>query len=173
MDFSIDDAVAILERTPQTLSALLTGLPEPWIDNNEGPDTWSPIDVTKHLIHGEEEDWIPRIRIILAQGESQTFVPFDRFAFRDRSKGKLLPDLLDQFEALRKENLVSLAELKLTQTQLELRGKHPEFGTVTMSQLIATWATHDLSHIVQVARVMAKQYQTAVGPWAAYLSVLK
>ena len=173
MEFDVEHASAILERTPATLRTLLAGLSDEWVSNNEGPDTWSPIDVLGHLIHGEEADWIPRAQIILQYGESFAFEPFDRFAFQERSEGRPLSELLDTFGALRLRNLATLDEMGLNADKLELCGTHPEFGRVTLSQLIATWATHDLAHIVQIARVMAKQYDSAVGPWKEYLSVLK
>lgn len=173
MDFQLKHAVEILEQTPGTLHALVGGLSDPWILTDEGPDTWSPYDVVGHLIHGEETDWIGRIKIILEHGESRTFTPFDRFAFFQKSKGKTLGELLETFAKLRKENLRTLDELKLEHRHYDLKGTHPEFGQVTLGQLIATWAVHDLSHIDQIVRTMAKQYQDAVGPWKAYLSVLK
>jgi len=175
MDFELERAKEILENTPRTLRALLTGIHDDWASANEGPDTWSPLDVLAHLIHGEETDWVPRAQIILRHGQSFAFEPFDRFAFRERdsSKGKELPELLDAFEELRARNIATLDGMKLTDRELELCGTHPEFGRVTMAQLIATWAVHDLAHIVQIARAMAKQYDAAVGPWKEYLSVLK
>lgn len=172
MDFQLKHAVEILEKTPGTLRALVGGLSDPWILTDEGPDTWSPYDVVGHLIHGEETDWIARIKIILEHGESRTFTPFDRFAFFRKSKGKTLGELLETFAKLRKENLRALDELKLEPRHYDLKGTHPEFGQVTLGQLIATWAVHDLSHIAQIVRTMAKQYHDAVGPWKAYLSIL-
>ena len=175
MEFELERAREILERTPGTLKTLLHGLSEDWVANNEGPETWSPIEVVAHLIHGEEVDWIPRARIILEHGESLPFEPFDPQAFRGRDsvKGKGLPELLSTFEELRAKNIATLASMDLSGDQLALHGAHPEFGHVTMAQLIATWATHDLAHIVQIARAMAKQNDKAVGPWKTYLSVLK
>jgi hypothetical protein len=173
MNFKLKHAVEILEQTPGTLRALVGGLSDPWISTNEGPDTWSPYDVVGHLIHGEETDWIARLRIILEHGESRTFTPFDRFAFFQKSKGKTLGELLETFAKLRKENLQALEELKLEPRHYDMKGTHPEFGQVTLGQLIATWAVHDLSHIDQIVRTMAKQYHDAVGPWKAYLSILK
>ncbi len=173
MEFDLDQAVEVLRRTPRTLRALLQGLPAGWTSNNEGPDTWSPFDVVGHLVHGEKTDWIGRARIILEHGEGRTFEPFDRFAqFRD-SAGKSLEDLLDEFEELRAGNLDTLRGFELTPEQLELRGRHPGLGVVTLGQLLATWAAHDLGHVAQITRVMAKQYAGEVGPWRAYLSVLK
>lgn len=173
MDVQLTHAVEILERTPGTLRSLLEGLSGTWISTNEGPETWNPYDVIGHLIHGEETDWIPRLKIILEHGESKTFTPFDRFAFFKKSKGKSLHELLETFEKLRKENLRALEELALQPHHFDLKGTHPEFGTVTLGQLLATWVVHDLGHIAQVVRTMAKQYQNAAGPWKAYLSILK
>jgi uncharacterized damage-inducible protein DinB len=172
MDFQLDDAKDVLRRTPATLNSLLRQLPEEWIRANEGGDTWSPFDVLGHLIHGEEADWIPRAKLILEHGEQRAFEPFDRLAMFEQSKGKSLNDLLATFERLRSESLRQLEEMNLTPELLSKRGKHPELGVVTLSQLLATWVAHDLSHIAQVVRVMAKQYGEAVGPWRPYLSVL-
>jgi hypothetical protein len=172
MEFQLKHAVEVLEQTPQTLRLFIGGLSDNWILTNEGPDTWSPFDVVGHLIHGEETDWIPRAKIILEHGEAQTFTPFDRFAFFQKSKGKALHELLDTFARLRKENLRVLEELELEPSQFELKGTHPEFGTVTLGQLLATWVVHDLDHIEQIVRTMAVQYRDKVGPWKAYLSIL-
>ena len=172
LEFQLEQAVAILRRTPQVLDALLRGLPEPWIANNEGPDTWSPYDVVGHLIHGEETDWIPRAKIILAHGESQPFTPFDRFAMFEKSRGKSLAELLDTFAARRKESLLALEQLRCTPEKLALTGTHPEFGRVTLAQHLAAWTTHDLSHLAQISRVMCKQYAAAVGPWKSFMPIL-
>jgi hypothetical protein len=172
MDFRLDEAVGVLQRTPATLRALLSGLPECWLTSDEGPDTFSPYDVLGHLIHGEEADWIPRAHVILEHGESIAFEPFDRFAFADKYRGQSVSKLLDMFESMRRKNLASLAELGLADEQLLLRGTHPELGKVTLGQLLATWAVHDLAHVSQIVRVMAKQYDSAVGPWKAYVSLL-
>ena len=172
MEFDLRVAIPILERTPATLRALLAGLPSEWTDATEGPDTWSPYDVVGHLIHGEHTDWIPRARIILEQGTNRRFEPFDRFAqFRD-SEGKSLAELLDEFERLRAQSLATLAGWRLTDAQLSLEGEHPTFGAVTLRQLLSTWTAHDLSHLAQISRVMAKQYRDAVGPWRAFLPVM-
>ena len=171
MDFNLDDGIAVLERTPSTLSAMLSALPNDWIDGDEGPDTWSPYVIIGHLNHGERTDWIPRAQIILAQ-DGRRFTPFDRFAQFEESKGKSLADLLTEFAQLRTENLSTLRGWRLTNAQLALEGEHPELGTVTLSQLLATWVGHDLGHIAQTSRVMAKQYRDAVGPWRAYLPVM-
>jgi hypothetical protein len=173
MEFQLKQAVEILEQTPQTLRSLLGGLSDPWILTDEGPGTWSPFDVVGHLIHGEETDWIPRLKIILEHGESLTFTPFDRFAFFAKSKGKTLDELLDIFARLRQENLRLLGELKVAPHHFDLKGRHPEFGTVTLGQLLATWVVHDLDHIEQIVRAMAVQYRDQVGPWQAYLSIFK
>jgi hypothetical protein len=172
MEFQLGNAKQILIRTPKTLNSLLRNLPDEWIKSNEGPETWSPFDVVGHLVHAEEADWIPRARIILEEGETGTFEPFDRFAMFEKSRGKSLTELLDRFEMRRQENLALLERMNLTQQMLEKRGTHPEFGLVTLSQLLSTWAVHDLGHIGQIVRVMAKQYGEAVGPWQAYLPVL-
>lgn len=163
----------ILERTPSVLRAWLGGLPKGWTTVTEGGNSWSPFDVVGHLIHGERADWIPRTRIILEHGQSRTFEPFDRVAQFEASKGKSMDDLLDSFERLRASNLAHLANLAITDDQLALEGTHPEFGRVTLGQLLTTWATHDLSHIAQIARVMAKRMSDDVGPWRAYLRVLR
>lgn len=172
MDFDLNAGIAILERTPRTFRVMLEGLSSAWTDSSEGPDTWSPYIIVGHLIHGERADWIPRARIILAQGEDSRFTPFDRFAQFRESEGKSLAQLLDEFARLRAENLVILRDFNLTDAQLALEGEHPEFGAVTMRQLLATWVAHDLGHIAQTARVMAKQYREAVGPWREYLPVM-
>jgi DinB superfamily len=168
-ELKLDEAVAILERTPASLSALLDGLPETWVRATEGEGTWSPYDVIGHLIHGERTDWIPRARHILA-GETRPFDTFDRMAQFTQSQGKRLDELLKTFADLRRENLAALAEMKLTKEDLSRKGLHPELGEVTLAQLLATWVAHDLDH---VARTMAKVYTEATGPWSAYLSILR
>ncbi len=172
MEFDLQRGVEILERTPRVLTAMLSGLPPEWIDATEGPDTWSPYVIVGHLIHGERTDWIPRAKIILAQGEDRRFTPYDRFAQFTESKGKSLADLLEEFANLRAKNVATLTGWNLSDEQLALEGVHPEFGPVTMRQLLATWVGHDLGHIAQTARVMAKQYRDAIGPWRAYLPVM-
>lgn len=172
MDFDLTLGTAILERTPGTLRSMLEGLPAEWTDATEGPETWSPYVIVGHLIHGERTDWIPRAQIILAQGNERRFTPYDRFAQFRESEGKSLANLLDELEQLRGENVATLKSWKLTDAQMELEGEHPAFGRVTMRQLLATWVAHDLGHIAQVARVMAKQYRDAVGPWREYLPVM-
>ncbi len=172
MRFTLEDALPVLSRTPAVVSSLLTGLPESWTRGTEGPDTWSPFDVVGHLIHGERTDWIPRTEILLTHGESRTFTPFDRFAQFEASRGKTLHELLDTFAELRAANLVRLQSLGLTPDDLERRGRHPELGPCTLRELLATWVTHDLSHIAQIARVMGRQYTDEVGPWRVYLPML-
>ena len=172
MDFQLDEAVAVLERTPGTLRALLSGLPEAWVTANEGPETFSAFDNVGHLIHGERTDWIPRARIILAQGVDRRFAPYDRFAQAHESAGRSLAELLDEFAQLRAENVAQLRGWHLTDTELALEGRHPELGVVTLRQLLATWVAHDLGHLAQTARVMAKCYREAVGPWRQYLPIL-
>ena len=172
-EFHVDDSVAVLTRTPATLDALLRGMPDIWVRRNEGNDTWSAFDIVGHLIFGERTDWIPRARIILEQGEARAFDPFDRFAQFKESQGKSLEQLLDEFARLRKENLAALRTLNLQPEDLKRQGKHPELGVVTLAELLATWAMHDLTHLHQLSRVMASQYRQTVGPWSAYLGVLQ
>lgn len=172
MSFQLAHAIAVLERTPATFRALLSGLPDEWSLSNEGADTFSAFDNVGHLNHGERTDWIPRARIILAQGPDRRFEPYDRFAQVRESEGKSLAELLNEFEQLRAENLATLRSWNLSAQQLALEGEHPELGPVTLAQLLAAWVAHDLGHIAQTARVMAKQYRSAVGPWRAYLPVL-
>ena len=171
-DFDLAAGVAVLERTPATFRAMLGGLDPAWTDATEGPETWSPYVIVGHLIHGERTDWIPRAQIILSQAANRRFTPYDRFAQFHESQGKTLAQLLDEFEQLRDGNLRTLAAWKLTGAHLALTGEHPEFGSVTLGQLLSTWVGHDLGHIAQTARVMAKQYRDAVGPWRAYLPVM-
>ena len=173
MTFDLEQAIAILERTPRTLRAMLDELPREWTESNEGADTWSPYDVVGHLIHGEKTDWIPRARIILEHGEARPFTPFDRVAMKDASRGKSFGTLLDDFEAAREGSVRALRGLKLKPADLVRTGTHPELGQVTLAQLLATWVAHDLDHIVQIARTMAKQYANEVGPWSAYLRVVR
>jgi DinB superfamily len=172
MHFHLTQGLDVLERTPATFRALLDGLPEAWTAPNEGPDTFSAFDNLGHLIHGERTDWIPRARIILAQGPNRRFEPYDRFAQYHESRGKSVAELLTEFARLRAENLTALRGWQLSDAELALEGEHPELGTVTLRQLLATWVAHDLGHVAQTARVMAKQYREAVGPWRAYLPVL-
>jgi uncharacterized damage-inducible protein DinB len=169
--FDLYDAVAVLERTPKTLTMLLAGLPDSWIRATESQGSWSPYDVIGHLIHGEQTDWIPRARHILA-GRTDPFEPFDRTAQFRGSETKRLNELLTTFADLRRENLAALNEMKLRPEDLQKPGLHPELGPVTLGQLLATWVAHDLDHIGQIARTMAKVYKDATGPWNAYLSIL-
>ena len=172
MEFQLEHALEILSRTPATVSAMLRGVSGEWARNNEGPESWSPYDIVGHLIHGEETDWIPRAKIILEHGDSKPFEPFDRFAMFEKFKGASLEKLLGRFAQRRQQSLDALQQMNLTPDKLALKGTHPELGAVTMKQLLATWVVHDLGHIRQIARVMAKQYAEAVGPWKAYLSIL-
>ncbi|MGD1025282.1 MAG: DinB family protein [Candidatus Sulfotelmatobacter sp.] len=171
--FNLADALAVLTRTPIALDALLRGLPNVWVRCNEGKDSWSAFDIVGHLIVGERTDWVPRARIILENGEARPFDPLDRFAQVKESQGKSLEQLLEDFARLRKENLAALQALNLQPEDLNRRGKHPALGVVTLSELLATWAVHDLTHLHQLSRVMAHQYREVVGPWRAYLGVLK
>ncbi len=172
MDFARVDAISVLERTPPALDALLRGLSGNWTAGDEGPDTFSARDVVGHLIDGELHDWMPRARTILDRGEGTPFEPFDRFAFRERIEGVATDALLDQFAALRANNLGELRDLQLGPEDLQCTGTHPDFGRVTLEQLLATWVVHDLGHLAQIGRVMAKQVGDAVGPWRAFLPVL-
>ena len=172
MEFDLTTGMAVLERTPGTLRAILGGLSPDWFDATEGPETWSPYVIVGHLIHGERTDWIPRARVILDQGADRRFTPYDRFAQFRESQGKTLAELLDELARLRADNLATLASWHLTNEQLDLEGEHPDFGAVTLRQLLATWVVHDLGHIAQISRVMAKQYRDAIGPWRAYLPVV-
>jgi hypothetical protein len=170
--FDLDEGLAILTRTPATLAAMLRGLPDAWIHGHEGAGTWSPFDVLGHLIHGEQTDWVPRARIIMEQGEARPFEKFDRFAQFEATHGRTLDSLLDEFIVRRRESLRQLAELQIGPADLDRRGTHPAFGTVTLRQLLATWVAHDLDHVIQIARVIGRQYTDAVGPWRAYLRVI-
>ena len=172
MEFRFADAVPVLRRTPAVLHGLLRDLPDDWTQAVEGPGTWSPYDVVGHLIHGERTDWVPRIEHILAHGDAVAFPPFDREGMFEASKGRSLGELLETFTILRTESLDRLEALGLTDADLGRRGKHPDFGEVTLGQHLATWVAHDLTHISQIVRVMARQYTDAVGPWRKYLSVL-
>ncbi|MEO7996575.1 MAG: DinB family protein [Gemmatimonadaceae bacterium] len=173
MDFDIQTARPLLARTPVVLNALLRDLPEPWITNNEGAETWNPFDVIGHLVHGERSDWIPRVEHILKHGDAVAFTPFDRFAQFNASQGKSLSALLDEFSELRASSLRRLDALALTQTDLSRAGLHPALGKVALGQLLATWTVHDLDHIVQISRCMARNYTEAVGPWREYLRIVR
>ena len=172
LEHNLGQTVSLLVRTPAALDALLRDLPDAWTLRNEGGDTWSAFETLGHLIHGERTDWIPRARMILHYGETRTFEPFDRRGHVRESQGKSLGQLLDEFARLRSENLGELHDMSLGQEDLEKRGRHPALGFVTLSELLATWAAHDLTHLHQVSRVMAYQYRDAVGPWSGYLGVL-
>ncbi len=172
MQYDLDKSIEILERTPKTLIAMLSGLSEDWTSNNEGVDTWSPFDVLGHLIHGEKTDWIPRAKLILEHGDSIAFEPFDRFAQYEISKGKSMEQLLSEFEDLRKSNLEEFKSLDI-KNNLKKIGAHPELGSVSLKNLLSCWVVHDLGHIAQISRVMAKQYAEEVGVWTKYLGILK
>jgi len=173
MRFELAQALDILSRTPATLDTLLHGLPEAWIHSNEGGETWSPFDIVGHLAHGEETDWIARTKIILEHGDSVGFDPFDRFAQFEKNKGKTIEELLDEFAALRRKNLDTIKKMNLGESDMPLKGRHPHLGGVTLGQLLSSWVVHDLGHIGQIVRVMARQYSSEVGPWKAYLRVLQ
>jgi DinB superfamily len=172
MQQNLPHTLWLLSRTPATLHALLEDLPEAWTLQNEGQDTWSAFDIVGHLIHGERTDWIPRAKMILQFGEARAFEPFDRLAQERESQGKSLVELLNEFTRARSESLAELRALNLGPAELERRGRHPALGVVTLSQLLAAWVVHDLTHLHQISRVMAHQYHEAVGPWSAYLGVL-
>ncbi len=173
MNFQIQQAIEVLERTPGVLAAFLAGLSDGWTASTGNTDKWQPYDIVGHLIHAEKTDWIPRARIILGQQENVTFEPFDRFAQFNDSKGKSIGSLLGEFAEVRKESLLELTGWQLTPAQLDLGGIHPELGRVKLSELLATWVVHDLTHIRQIAMVMADRYRDDVGVWREYLSILK
>jgi hypothetical protein len=173
MTMALTAAQDLLSRTPAALDALLRGLPDAWARATEGGDSWSAVDVVGHLLHTERINWIPRARFILERGEQAAFAPLDRFAFAERAHAPGLGDLLDAFAAARQRSLRDLDALGLTAADLGRRGRHPELGPVTLGQLIATWATHDLNHLAQIATTLAKHHQDAVGPWRAYLGILE
>lgn len=173
MEHDLSHSIALLARTPTALNSLLRDLPEEWTSTNEGENTWSVFDVVGHLIHGERTDWMPRAKRMLEFGESKAFDPFDRFAQNRESQGKSLPQLLDEFAGLRADNLTQLRALNLQANDFQRRGRHPALGTVTLSELLATWAAHDLTHLHQISRIMAYQYREAVGPWSKFLGVMR
>lgn len=173
MEHNLQHTISLLSRTPATLDAFLRDLPEAWTLRNEGENTWNAFDVVGHLVHGERTDWMPRTKIILQYGETRPFDRFDRWAQARESQGKSLGRLLDEFARLRSANLEELHALKLKPEDLQRTGRHPELGVVTLSQLLATWAAHDLTHLHQISRLMAYQYRDAVGPWSAYLGVMQ
>ncbi len=172
-EFSLQDTIALLSHNPAALDSLLRGLPEGWTHRGEGEGTWTAFEVVGHLIHGERTDWMPRARMILEFGDSRPFEPFDRGGHEQEIRGKSLGQLLDEFARARSENLVALRSLDLRREDLDKRGLHPALGVVTLSQLLATWAAHDLTHLHQISRIMAHQYREAVGPWSAYLGVMQ
>lgn len=173
MDFELEKATEVLGSTPAVVRSMVGGLSDEWTAGSGRQEDWGVFDVVGHLIHADETDWIPRAEVILAQGEDRNFPPFDRFGQFEKSQGKTLEGLLDEFDAIRKECIATVRGWSLTDEQLELGGVHPEFGEVTLRQLLATWVVHDLTHIRQIATIMAKKYEDAVGPWKAYLSILK
>ena len=173
MTFNLDKAIEILERTPLVVETMLKGISDEWIHASEGGETWSPYDIVGHYIHGEKTDWLPRMEIILSDKSQKKFESFDRFAQLKDSKGKSLQQLLDGFKALRKENVKKLRAKNLRAKDLLKKGIHPAFGEVTLAELLSTWVVHDLNHIAQIARVMAKQYQSETGPWKQYLKILQ
>lgn len=172
MSFTVEKSIEILERTPEVLETMLQNVSADWTENNEGGETWSVFDVLGHLVHGEKTDWMARMEIILSDAPDKNFAPFDRFAQFEESRGKTLHELLEEFKGLRKKNVDVLRSKKPTIENLEQKGVHPAFGEVTLKQLLATWTVHDLDHISQISRVMAKQYKEDVGPWTQYLKVL-
>jgi len=171
MQFNLKEALPILERTPAVVAAMVKDLPESWIYQNEGGDSWNIFDVIGHYIHGEKTDWIPRMKIILGEGDKH-FFPFDRFAQFKDSKGKSLNQLLDEFATLRKQNIDELRSIMPNEEMLDLKGIHPQFGEISLREMLSSWVVHDLTHINQIARVMARQYEEAVGPWKAYMGIL-
>jgi hypothetical protein len=173
MEFRLDEGLPLLQRTPDTLRAVLHDLPATWTEATEGPETWSAFDVIGHLIHGERTNWVPRIEHILEHGDRVTFTPFDREGMFVESKGRSIGELLDRFDQVRKQSLARVSALKLSDADLRRQGRHPEFGAVTMGQHMATWVAHDLGHVRQIVRVMARQYADTVGPWRAYLSIVR
>jgi hypothetical protein len=172
MQYSLERSYEILDRTPAVLNALLSGLPDDWVMPNEGPETFSPFDVVGHLIHGEKTDWTIRTKLILDFGNTKTFERYDRFAQYEESKGRSLQQLLDEFGRLRKENMIWFKSLNLTEDDLDRKGMHPVLAEVTLRNLLATWVVHDLTHISQITRVMAKQYKTEMGPWPEFFRIL-
>jgi hypothetical protein len=173
MEHDLEQSISLLTRMPAVLNALLRDLPEIWTLQNEGEATWSPFDIVAHLIHCERADWMPRARMVLDFGETRPFDPFDRWGNIRESQGKPISELLDEFAHVRSESLTALRALNLRAEDLRRQGRHPAFGAVTLSELLATWAAHDLNHLHQISRVMAHQYRATVGPWSAYLGVLQ
>jgi len=172
MKYNLEEAIVILEKTPEILLLQLKDLPEHWLTANEGPETWSAFDVVGHMLHGEKTDWIARLEIILSDSENKTFKPFDRFAQIEGSKGKTISQLLDEFLIVRRKNLDILRSKNIRESDLERTGIHPKFGTVTLRNLLATWVAHDLNHMSQINRVLANQYNIEVGPWKEFLRII-
>jgi len=173
MQFDLKKSIEILTRTPYVIEILLNGINNEWIMNNEGENTWSPFDIIGHLIYGDKTDWIIRMEIILSDSQNKRFTPFDRFAQFEENKGKDIVQLLNEFKVIRKQNIEILESKKINLKDLTKKGIHPVFGEVTLEELLATWTAHDLSHIAQIARVMARQYTNEVGPWKQYLPILE
>ena len=172
MKFDLNKSYEILEKTPTVIRNILSGISDDWIINNEGPETFSPYDVVGHLIHGEKTDWPARIQMILEHGVSKTFVPYERFAMYEESEGKSIQSLMDEFEGVRKKNLEWLKSLNLKEADFDKLGVHPKFGQVSLRQLLSTWVIHDLTHLSQITRVMAKQYKSEMGPWLEYFRIM-
>ena len=173
MEYRLDQSIEILKTTPYVIESYLSQLSKYWIMNNEGKDSWSPYDILGHLIIGEKTDWMTRVKTILSDSDNKLFEPFDRLAQLNEDQNKSIETMIEEFKNLRKQNLDELIALQITEKNLSHIGIHPEFGEVTLKQLFATWTVHDLGHIGHISRVMAKQYTKEVGPWSAYLSVLK
>lgn len=173
MNYTKEQAIEILERTPAVLSTLLSGISDDWVMNNEGAETFSPYDVVGHLIHGEKTDWVVRAKLILEHGTAKPFEPYDRFAQYEESKGKSLQQLLDEFDEIRKRNIAWFQSCQVTEEDLERKGMHPVLGEVSLRNLLSTWVVHDLTHIAQVTRVMAKQYKGEMGPWPEFFRILQ
>jgi len=173
MNFTIDRSLAILCRTPAVIETLLNGISEEWLKNNEGANTWSPYEVVGHLIHGEKTDWIVRAKVILSAAQNKTFEPFDRFAQSNEDQERPIGVLLEEFKEWRVKNLEELKALQIDEAKLQKKGIHPELGEASLKELLSTWVVHDLGHIAQITRVMAKQYKSEVGPWKEYLGILK
>jgi hypothetical protein len=173
MKFNIQQSIALLERTPKVLRAMLSGLSEEWTHGNEGDNTWTPYDVVGHLVHGERTDWIPRTFIIMNDSDQKTFAPYDRFAQFEESQGKSMEQLLDEFDSLRTANLEQLEGFGLMDSDMNRQGIHPSLGPVTLKNLLSAWVVHDQGHIAQISRVLAKQYKEEVGPWTRYMTILK
>jgi hypothetical protein len=172
MHFQMEEGIQILSQTPAVLDALLRGKSNSWLNAKRSADAFSAIEVLGHLMHGELTDWIPRVRIILEHGDKMAFEPFDRFAFQSLIANKTVDQLLDEFAAMRLQSLQCLHELGVTEDHLKLPGLHPELGAVTMGQLLANWAVHDLAHIAQIVKTMACAYREEIGPWRAYTSIV-